>query len=76
MENQSPLKPTPPDSAASQPAPRIALYPAEGIGRLTVEIESFVALNVWMDMQLDALEEQFAGFQTPRVSSRRRNCRG
>ncbi len=60
MSNQAPAQPTPPQACT-----RITVYADEGIGEVTVEFDSFVALNVQMDRDLDALQRQFASFQTP-----------
>ena len=44
---------------------------------MSVEAESFIALNIWMGDELSSLEDRFIAFQTPQTSSRsrRRNAR-
>lgn len=73
--SKTPSHPTP--SESSQPNERVlvALTPPGGLGQMQVELESFVAFNIWMTRELTQLEDRFVGFQTSRSTSRRRNER-
>ena len=63
----------------TKPAPeaplRLVLAADEGTGSITVELESFVQFNLWMNDELAKLEKQFASFATPGWKMRRRNVR-
>ena len=65
----------PPESSEPNETVLVALTPAGGLGQVQVELESFVALNIWMTRELAQLEENFAHFQTSNSTSRRKNRR-
>ena len=78
--SETPSPSTPPESSQPNETVRIALTPAGGLGQVQVELEAFVAFNIWMTRELTELEDSFAHFQTSKSqinesSSRRVNRR-
>ncbi len=71
MSDQIPSHPTPADPGTPPGDFQIALTGEEGLGRIRVNLESFVALNIWMSRELDAIEKRHINFQTPGMPSGR-----
>ena len=71
----TPSHPTPPEFSQPNEGKLVALTPTGGLGKLQVELESFVAFNIWMTRELGILEDRFADFQTSSSTSRRKNSR-
>ena len=70
MSHATPSKPTQPNPDAPQ-VPAFILADDEGFGSVSVSETSFAAFSAELDDNLAALEEQFAEFQTPQMSSHR-----
>ena len=73
--SNTPHHPSPPESSQPDEKLRVALTRPGDLGQVHVELESFVALNVWMSRELAELEDCFAHFQTRNSTSRRKNRR-
>ena len=73
--SNTPFHPTPSESSQPEEKVRVALHAPGELGQVHVELESFVALNVWMTRELAVLEDRHSAFKTLNSTSRRKNRR-